>query len=97
MTTHDLLVPTSDGDEHGAVEPEPFTEAEFDSIIGTIWNELDGDPHRFDDLLAEALGFIAAVALRPDLTDTAGRAIGLLRRMEQRSLWGPDHEQEDHR
>jgi hypothetical protein len=127
MTTHDLVAPTSDGDDHGAgdegaeVPPadrldagrvsgsatnspspapptlEPFTEAEFDAIIGTIWNGLEGDPTRFDDLLADALGFVAAVALRPDLTDTSGRAAGLLRRMEQRALWGPNLEHEDHR
>jgi hypothetical protein len=107
MTTHDLDVPTSDGDVHGAgavggspapapTSPEPFTEAEFDSILGTIWNELDGDPHRFDDLLAQALGFIGGIAVRTD-HHVAERAAGLLRDMEQRALLGPDHEQEDHR
>lgn len=106
MTTHDLDVPTSDGDVHGAgagatdrsapASPEPFTEAEFDSILGTIWNGLDGDAHRFDDLLAQALGFIGGIAMRTD-HHVAERAAALLREMEQRALWGPDHEQEDHR
>lgn len=106
MTTHDLDVPTSDGDVHGAgagatdrpapASPEPFTAAEFDAIIGTIWNGLDGDPHRFDDLLADALGFIGGIAVRAG-SNAAERAASLLREMEQRALWGPNHEHEDHR
>lgn len=76
----------------------PFTDAEFDSIVGTIWGDLEEDPFRVGDLLADALGFIAGVALHPD-TDPrdAARAAAVLRQMEQRALWGPDLEQEDHR
>lgn len=77
--------------------PDPFTEAEFDAILGTIWEGLDDDPTRFDDLLFTALGFIAGIALTSRADRLPERAAGLLRRMEQRSLWGPDHEQEDHR
>ncbi len=78
--------------------PEPLTEGEYDAIIGTIWNELEGDPHRFDDLLAQALGFIGSIALSSH-TDPheADRATAKLRQFEARALWGPDHEQEDHR
>lgn len=78
--------------------PGPMNELEFDAIVGTIWNGLTDDPFRIGDLLADALGFIAGIALHED-TDPhdAARAAGVLRQMEQRALWGPDHEQEDHR
>jgi hypothetical protein len=86
------------GGAAATASPDPLTPAEYDAIVGTIWNELDGDPHRFDDLLADALGFIAGIALHED-TDPheADRATAALRSFEQRALWGPDHEQEDHR
>ncbi|HET6291729.1 MAG TPA: hypothetical protein VFG33_00090 [Kribbella sp.] len=104
MTTHDLVLPPTEGEHHGAGDgashqpPAPLTADEYDSIVGTIWNELEDDLGRFDDLLAEALGFIAGIALHED-TDPreADRATAVLRSMEQRALWGPDHETEDHR
>lgn len=75
-----------------------FTAAEYDAIVSTIWNDLDSDPRRFDDLLTEALTYIVDVAVMND-TDPyeAARATAVLRSMEQRALWGPNHEQEDHR
>ncbi|WP_020385945.1 hypothetical protein [Kribbella catacumbae] len=78
--------------------PTPFTAAEFDAIVSTIWNGLPDDPFRIGDLLADALGFIAGIALHEDTDpNDAARAAAVLRAMEQRALWGPDHEQEDHR
>lgn len=76
----------------------PLTVEEFDAIVGAIWADLDDDPMRIGDLLATALGFIAGIALHED-TDPhdAARAAAVLREMEQRALWGPDHEHEDHR
>lgn len=95
---HRLEVPDSPAAGTAPASPDPLTEAEYDAIVGTIWNELDGDPHRFDDLLAEALAFIAGIALRED-TDPheADRATAALRDFEQRALWGPTNEQENHR
>lgn len=70
--------------------PDPLTAAELDAIVTAIWDGLDGDPFRVGDLLADALGFIGGLALRTD-HHVAERATGLLRRMEQRALWGPEH------
>lgn len=99
-------VPTTDGDDlaGGAdlsaaspAEQPPLTTAEFDAIVGAVWADLEEDPYRIGDLLAQALGFIAGIALHED-TDPrdAARAAAVLRAMEQRALWGPEHEQEDH-
>jgi hypothetical protein len=122
VTTHDLVAPTTDGDDQGvggevagvgsvrldagvvsapaANSPPPappLTVDEADSIICTVWSDLAEDPRRFDDLLTQAVGFIAGVALQPGLGGVALRAAECLRAMEQRALWGPDHEHEDHR
>lgn len=72
------------------VPPEPYTEAEFDALLHVVWNISDDDPYRFSDLLADALAYLAAVAIRPDTNGReADRAAGMLRRVEQRALWGP--------
>lgn len=98
-------VPTTDRDEvaGGAAATAspadpPLTPAEFDSIVAAIWEDLEDDQFRVGDLLADALGFIAGIALHED-TDPrdAARAAAVLRAFEQRALWGPDHDQEDHR
>lgn len=91
------LDPASDAAVNSSPSAPPFSEGEADSIIGTIWGDLDRDPRRFDDLLTEAVGFIAGLALQPELGGVAVRAVEHLRAMEQRALWGPNHEQEDHR
>lgn len=82
---------TSADDPAVTGQPDPFTGDEFDAILSSVWNGLQDDPFRFGDLLAEALGFIAGIALHEDSSPgDAARAAGLLRRMEQRALWGPD-------
>jgi len=86
----------TDAEECYRCRQKPPVPREFDRILGTIWFRVDDDPHRFSDLLADALGFIGALAIRTD-HHVAERAAGLLRRMEQRALRGPDHEHEDHR
>lgn len=104
MTSPELAAPTTDGDDQApggaaaTAPPEPLTPAEYDAIVSTIWNGLPDDPFRIGDLLADALGFIGGLALAFD-TDPheADRATAVLREMEQRALWGPNHEQEDHR
>lgn len=75
----------------------PYTTEEFDDLLGTVWGDLEADPHRFDDLLADTLGFIGGLALNPHLGSVTVRATEHLRAAEQRALWGPNHEQEDHR
>lgn len=68
----------------------PYTAADFDALLATVWNISDDDPHRFSDLLADVLAFVGATAIRPDLYPReAARAAGMLRRVEQRALWGP--------
>jgi hypothetical protein len=74
-----------------------YTTAEFDDLIGTLWGDLEGDRHRFADLLSDAVGFIGGLAMQPELGAVSVRAVEHLRAMEQRALWGPNHEQEDHR
>jgi hypothetical protein len=92
------------GGAAATASPAPFTTEEFDAIVGAIWSDLDDDPTRIGDLLAEALGFIGSLALRHVIggplmpwLSVQLRAAELLRAMEQRALWGPDNEQEDHR
>lgn len=104
MNSHDLVLPPTEGEHHGAgvpapapTPPEPLTVDEYDAIVGTIWNGLPDDPFRIGDLLAQALGFIGGIALHDTDHPDADRATAVLRAMEQRSLWGPDQEQEDHR
>lgn len=86
------------GGAAATASPEPLTAPEFDAIVALIWDDLDEDPLRVGDLLADALGFIGGIALdiHSDPHD-ADRATAVLRAMEQRALWGPNHEQEDHR
>lgn len=92
----ELAVPTTDGD--GRKPPEPMGRLEYDAIVGTIWSDLDDDPTRFNDLLHAALGYIGGLALAFDADPgVADWATAVLRSFEQRALWGPDHEQEDHR
>lgn len=75
---------------------EPMTELELDAIVTAVWADLEQDPFRVGDLLADAIGFIGRIAVAPD-TDPydADRAAGLLRRMEQRALWGPTEPKPD--
>lgn len=69
---------------------EPMTELELDAIVTAIWSDLTEDPYRVGDLLADAIGFIGRYAVDPSIDPyDAARAAGLLRRMEQRALWGP--------
>lgn len=77
---------------------EPMTPVEFDSIVSLIWHDLDSDRSRVGDLLADALGFIGGIAvdIHTDPHD-ADRATAVLRAMEQRALFGPYRDQEDHR
>ena len=75
------------GGAAATASPDPYTEAEFDALVSSVWSLDDDDPFRFDELLTAALAFIGRRAL--DVTD--GRAAALLRSMEQRALWGPDH------
>ncbi|MEU4391616.1 hypothetical protein [Kribbella sp. NPDC023855] len=93
-----LVCCTNAHDEAVTGVPAPLTAEEFDAIVGAIWADLDDDPMRIGDLLATAVAFIAGIALHED-TDPqdAARAAAVLREMEQRALWGPDHEHEDHR
>ena len=107
MADPELSAPATDGDGQGAggaaatASPVPFTREEWDSINATIWSDLEADPYRFSDLLTTALGTLAGMALDDEEApwpSPQGRlATQALRDMEQRALWGPDHEQEDHR
>lgn len=96
------LVPTEhEGPAGGAAAKAspaiPFTASEFDAILSTIYSDLQEDPFRIGDLLADALAFIAGIALHEDSEPRdAARAAVVLRAFEQRALWGPEHEQEDH-
>lgn len=106
VATHEQLGDTTDAAEHGAEEappvgqpavaspssaPDPLTGPELGAIIASLWADLEDDPYRVGDLLADAVGFIGGVALGEHHPDSLrGRAAGLLRRMEQRALWGPD-------
>ncbi|HEY9354215.1 MAG TPA: hypothetical protein VIP28_13225 [Nocardioides sp.] len=80
----------------GPTPETPFTAEEWDAIQSTIWSDLENDPYRFDQLLSMALGTLAGIALDGQ-TAAAGLCVRTLRELEQRALWGPDHEQEDHR
>lgn len=71
--------------------PEPFTEDEYDALITSVWSLDNDDPTRFDELLSHALAFIGRIALDGANGLEESRAAELLRAMEQRSLWGPDH------
>lgn len=99
--TPDLtLVPTESERQPGGAAatapPGPYCEAEFGAFIASVWNfpadDTGEDLTRFDELLHAALVFIAGIALDPS-TDPheANRAAHVLRSMEQRALWGPDH------
>lgn len=104
MADPELSLEPTEHEGHGsrgaaATAPrEPMSPVEFDSIVSLIWHDLDSDRARVGDLLADALGFIGAIALGgvtdPDEVD---RASDVLRAMEQRALFGPYNEQEDHR
>lgn len=72
-----------------APAPDPLTQDEYDAIVHAIFDGLDADPWRVGDLLADALGFIGRLAIDGADGFEEGRAAGLLRRMEQRALWGP--------
>lgn len=76
---------------------EKYKLEEFEAFIGAVWNfapdpDAEDDLTRFDELLHAALVYIGRVALDPS-TDPfdADRAARLLRSMELRALWGPDH------
>lgn len=78
-----------------AVPPGPYIQEEYDALVAAVW-DFDGcesDLTRFDELLTTALAFIGRIA-RDGTRSTPldqERAALLLRRMEQRALWGPDH------
>lgn len=83
--------PQLSGGAATASSPGPYDPAELEALIDAVWS-LDGDidPTRFDELLHAALVFIGRIALNPFPTER-GIATRLLRSMEQRALWGPDH------
>jgi len=94
---NDLVVPPTEGDGPGSggvaatASPDLYTDDEYEAFCAAVWSLAeDEDLTRFDDLLHAALAFIGAIALdrRPGSVD---RAVALLRAMEQRALWGPDH------
>lgn len=71
----------------------PYTFAELEALFTSVWSlDDDGtDLTRFHDLLHAALAFIARVASGPIGGQWDWHAAELLRSMEQRALWGPDH------
>lgn len=69
----------------------PYDPAEFEALIEAVWSLEDDDPTRFDELLHAALVFIGRVAFAPIGGQWDWHAAELLRAMEQRALWGPDH------
>lgn len=78
----------------GMVQPSPgpYTFAELEALYTSIWSlEDDGtDLTRFHELLHAALVFIGRIALAYP-ADWSVDAAALLRAMELRALWGPDH------
>ena len=70
----------------------PYTFAELEALYTSIWSlEEDGtDLTRFHELLHASLVFIGRIAL-DEYGEWATDAATLLRLMELRALWGPDH------
>lgn len=69
----------------------PYDPAELEALIEAVWSlEGDADPTRFDELLHAALVSLGRIALNPFAAER-GMVTLLLRSMEQRALWGPDH------
>lgn len=106
MSDNELAAPTTDrgGPDHAPscpivcctspYDPDvigPYTDDEFDSLMTSVWSLEEDDPTRFDELLSHAIGFIARLALEGDNGFAESNAAVLLRSMEQRALWGPDH------
>lgn len=90
LNSRPSVLPTGSTGAAATASVDPYHPGEFDALIASVWS-LEGadDPTRFDELLTAALAFIGALALRTD-HHVAERAADLLRRMEQRALWGPD-------
>lgn len=68
-----------------------FTEETMNRVVDAIWNDIDKDPHRAEDLLVNALGFMGAIALAPPWQVDIGRrrrAAQRLLQMEQRAIEG---------
>lgn len=87
--------PEGPGDAPSLASPGPYTPEEYDALVAAVW-DFDGCEHdltRFDELLTTALAFIGRIAIDGIRTVPLDqdRAALLLRRMEQRALWGPDH------
>lgn len=95
MTAQDLPAPTTDrgGPGPGALEtsPGPYDPAELEALMEAVWSLEGDDPTRFDELLHAALVFVGRVAFAPIGGQWDWHAAELLRSMEQRALWGPDH------
>lgn len=98
MSQHELVALTTDGGNHetpagvaATASAGPYDPAELEALIEAAWSlEGDADPTRFDELLHAALVFLGRIALNPFPAER-GLATQLLRSMEQRALWGPDH------
>lgn len=70
----------------------PYTQDEFAALIEAVWSLEDTeDLVRFHELLHAALVFVGRVALAGTGYQWGSEARELLRSMEQRALWGPDH------
>jgi hypothetical protein len=71
----------------------PYTFAELEALYTSVWSlEDDGtDLTRFHELLHAALVFIGRLALNEYEYEWGYDAATLLRSMELRALWGPDH------
>lgn len=68
----------------------PYDPAELEALIEAVWSLEGDDPTRFDELLHAALVALGRIALNPYAAER-GMVTLLLRSMEQRALWGPDH------
>lgn len=87
MSADELAAPTTDRGGLG-----PYDPAELEALVEAVWSlEGDADPTRFDELLHAALVLLGRIALDPYGLSWRDQAAELLRSMEQRALWGPDH------
>ena len=75
----------------------PYDPAELEALVEAVWSLEEDDPTRFDELLHAALVMLGRIAMTrsslysPSSALDRQRVTQLLRSMEQRALWGPDH------